>query len=215
MKKLLLLLSLAIPAFADCTITTFVSGTTILPGPVNANFASLNACKPQRFSGSGVPGAVTGSLRGDLYLNTATNQTYQCFAAGPCTTVAAANWMLLGSGTGSGTVTVVGSGNLTSTAVMTGGGSQASQTSCPTCTLSSGGDYSTPGGMTTGAGTSNPGSMLLTPGTVGVLPVCNSGIEGDRRSVTDATSATFMATAVGGGSNHVPVFCNGTAWKIG
>lgn len=33
--------------------------------------------------------------------------------------------------------------------------------------------------------------------------------------VVDATSTTFAATAVGGGSNKVPVFCDGSVWKIG
>lgn len=33
--------------------------------------------------------------------------------------------------------------------------------------------------------------------------------------VTDATSATFGATVVGGGSNKVPVWCDGSTWKVG
>ncbi len=215
--KLLFLLALALPAFSQCTIVTINSSDPVSTGPakLNANFSSLNTCKPQRFSGTTVPGNVTGSLRGDFYQNTATNLTYQCFAVGPCTTVAAGNWVLLGSGGGTGTVTVVGTGNLASTAIMTGGGSQTAQTQCATCTLDSSGNYSTPGGATFGAGTSNPGAMLLSPGAVAALPVCNSGADGTRRSVTDATATTFMSTVVGGGSNHVPVFCNGTNWVIG
>jgi hypothetical protein len=50
-----------------------------------------------------------------------------------------------GCGTGTGTVTVVGAGNLTSTAIMTGGGSQASQTPSATATLNSSGNMSLPG----------------------------------------------------------------------
>lgn len=47
--------------------------------------------------------------------------------------------------------------------------------------------------------------------TVSGLP---SGTVGDRDYVTDATSTTFMSTVVGGGSNTVPVFYNGSNWVI-
>jgi hypothetical protein len=40
-------------------------------------------------------------------------------------------------------------------------------------------------------------------------------IAGDRAVVTDATSTVFLAAAVGGGTNRVPVFYDGTGWKIG
>ena len=49
--------------------------------------------------------------------------------------------------------------------------------------------------------------------TVSQLPTV--GIKGRRLFVSDATSSTFAATAVGGGSYSVPVFDNGTAWLIG
>lgn len=48
--------------------------------------------------------------------------------------------------------------------------------------------------------------------TVATLP---SGAQGDRGFVTDANSTTFNALAVGGGSNAVPVFHNGSSWRIG
>lgn len=55
------------------------------------------------------------------------------------------------------------------------------------------------------------------PGTAAVavasLPV--SPIEGQRASVTDAMVAVFGATIVGGGSNHVPAYYNGTNWIVG
>jgi hypothetical protein len=43
---------------------------------------------------------------------------------------------------------------------------------------------------------------------------CNSGNEGLLASVSDANSATFNATLVGGGSNHVMAYCNGTAFTV-
>lgn len=38
---------------------------------------------------------------------------------------------------------------------------------------------------------------------------------GARAFVTDATTTTFASTVVGGGSNNVPVYSDGTNWKIG
>jgi len=51
--------------------------------------------------------------------------------------------------------------------------------------------------------------------TVSSLPSASSAGIGARAFVTDATSSTFNAAAVGGGSNKMPVFSNGTAWYIG
>lgn len=38
---------------------------------------------------------------------------------------------------------------------------------------------------------------------------------GEGRFVTDATSTTFGSVVAGGGSNGVPVYCDGTDWRIG
>lgn len=51
--------------------------------------------------------------------------------------------------------------------------------------------------------------------TVGSLPAASAALTGARAFVTDANSTTFLATAVGGGANAVPVVCNGSAWVIG
>lgn len=51
--------------------------------------------------------------------------------------------------------------------------------------------------------------------TVATLQTCNAGAKGMRGFVTDATVATFMTAATGGGANNVPVVCDGTSWKIG
>jgi hypothetical protein len=50
-------------------------------------------------------------------------------------------------------------------------------------------------------------------GTVANLPA-NVGV-GARGFVTDATSATFAATVVGGGANRVPVSYDGSKWIVG
>lgn len=55
--------------------------------------------------------------------------------------------------------------------------------------------------------------------TVAQLPAAAAGLKGFRAWVGDAsvayTSANVGSTVTGGGSNAVPVFCNGTNWVIG
>jgi len=217
MKRLLLLVFLCAPMWAQCTIQAF-SGSqpkSIAPGLLNSNFNSLNDCKATVFTGTNPPTTVTGSVKGSLFVDSTHGLAYQCFGAGPCTAVATGNWVCINCGTGSGTVTVVGAGNLTSTAIMTGGGSQTAQTAAPTATMDSSGNISTPGGLTTGTGGSNPGTLYLGATTVSGLPTCNSGAQGTHASVNDANATTFLSTVAGGGSNKVPVYCNGTNWVIG
>ena len=53
--------------------------------------------------------------------------------------------------------------------------------------------------------------------TVELLTAANAS-EGLRAMVSDSTLAAagnFGAAVVGGGSNVVPVFCDGTHWRIG
>lgn len=56
---------------------------------------------------------------------------------------------------------------------------------------------------------------VVTPGyTVATLPSAVTYVKG-RAYVTDATTTTFAATVVGGGTNKVPVFSDGSVWRIG
>ena len=73
---------------------------------------------------------------------------------------------------GPGTVTVVGAGSLTSTALVTGGGSQTVQTPSATATLDSSGNFSTTGTITSGVSSGNAGVDALGQGT---LPTFGSG----------------------------------------
>lgn len=57
--------------------------------------------------------------------------------------------------------------------------------------------------------------VKTTPVTVANLPAAATAGAGARAFVTDATSTTFNATATGGGANSVPVFSDGSAWKVG
>lgn len=52
------------------------------------------------------------------------------------------------------------------------------------------------------------------PVTVEDLPAADQSA-GLRMVVTDATTTTFGSVVAGGGSNPVPVYCDGTEWRIG
>ena len=51
--------------------------------------------------------------------------------------------------------------------------------------------------------------------TVSTLPSASASGTGYRAFVTDATVTTFASTVAGGGANKVPVYSDGTNWKIG
>jgi hypothetical protein len=48
----------------------------------------------------------------------------------------------------------------------------------------------------------------------GLPPAARLGV-GERAFVTDATVTTFGTVVAGGGSNKVPVYSDGTSWRIG
>lgn len=51
--------------------------------------------------------------------------------------------------------------------------------------------------------------------TVATLPSAVTSGVGARSFVSDATATTFASTVAGGGANKVPVYSDGTNWKIG
>jgi hypothetical protein len=51
--------------------------------------------------------------------------------------------------------------------------------------------------------------------TVATLPAAGSAGVGGRATVTDATATTFASIVAGGGSNNVPVYSDGSNWRIG
>jgi hypothetical protein len=51
--------------------------------------------------------------------------------------------------------------------------------------------------------------------TVGTLPAAATAGAGARAVVTDANATTFHSIVAGGGANVVPVFSDGTNWRIG
>lgn len=50
---------------------------------------------------------------------------------------------------------------------------------------------------------------------VSALPSAATAGNGARAMVSDATATTFNSTVAGGGVNIVPVFSDGTVWRIG
>lgn len=61
------------------------------------------------------------------------------------------------------------------------------------------------------------GSILpaTTNYTVATLPSAVTSGSGARAFVSDANATTFASTVAGGGANKVPVYSDGTNWKIG
>ena len=87
--------------------------------------------------------------------------------------------------------------------------------------------YGTTGGATIAAGTPASSDIIdyqqgggtnfsyfvkLNATTVAALPTCNSSIINSLAAVTDASSPTYNSSLTGGGSTHITVFCNGSAW---
>jgi hypothetical protein len=57
-------------------------------------------------------------------------------------------------------------------------------------------------------------SVQTTPTTYVQLPTAVDNA-GARAFITDGSTATFAATVAGGGANKVPVYSDGTNWKVG
>lgn len=62
--------------------------------------------------------------------------------------------------------------------------------------------------------------QALAPTTIGVASTAGLGSaadagQGARRLVTDANATTFHSVVAGGGTNVVPVYSDGTNWRIG
>lgn len=57
--------------------------------------------------------------------------------------------------------------------------------------------------------------IKVTTVTVASLPSAATAGAGARATVSDANSATFNSVVAGAGANTVPVFSDGSAWRIG
>ena len=71
-------------------------------------------------------------------------------------------------------------------------------------------------GIVSGTGNITGGPYLKTSSlTVATLPAAATAGAGARSFVSDATATTFASIVAGSGANAVPVFSDGTNWKIG
>ncbi len=58
-------------------------------------------------------------------------------------------------------------------------------------------------------------TVQTTATTYSQLPTATAAGAGTRAFITDGSTATFGATVAGGGANIVPIYSNGTDWKVG
>jgi hypothetical protein len=87
--------------------------------------------------------------------------------------------------------------------------SAKSDTHDPAFYVSGSGDALLTGNLSAGS------YIKTTTSTVAGLPAANAAGAGARAFVTDANATTFASTVSGGGANAVPVYSDGTNWKIG
>lgn len=59
------------------------------------------------------------------------------------------------------------------------------------------------------------GRVIMPIYTVAQLPAAATSNKGSRATVTDASATTFASVVAGGGANGVPVYSDGTNWRIG
>jgi hypothetical protein len=75
------------------------------------------------------------------------------------------------------------------------------------------GSYLWPWALAQPTGTNTaPNKVPVT--TFANLPACNSGNEGLRWGISDATAPTSLSNAAGGGAVHVAVYCSSTNWIV-
>ena len=144
-------------------------------GDSATSFFSSGTLEDARLPSSMASKSITGSLNipnsitlpatctvGDLYMDTDATTGQRIYACQATNT-----WALQGDGGGggAGTVTVVGAGALTSTALVTGGGTTTLQTPSATATMDASGNISTPGSISTGVGGSAAGFHEFGQGT--------------------------------------------------
>ena len=65
---------------------------------------------------------------------------------------------------------------------------------------------------TPGPGVAIAGAIALPQNTVAKLPGCNNFSAGMLMGVLDASSSSYGATLVGGGSTKTLAYCDGTNW---
>lgn len=137
---------LAGPPTGGAGVPTYQLAPTISAANMT-NFPTLN--QTTTGTAAGLTGCSVATLGSICYW---TGSAWSAFAGGTGVLTESSGTPSWSTSSGTGTVTVVSSGTLTSTALVTGGGSQTLQTPSATSTLSSAGNLSVPGTITAGAG---------------------------------------------------------------
>ena len=180
---------------------------------VSGNTCLGNKCVSDTTLGTGTTNAVGPNYEG----STAGNTEYQD------TNLVVGSGLIMGNGTAAASLNGDGNGNVkvspngagtSANIIVTNGSVIAPNVFVGTTTqapyLSAGSNSISFGNLTK----ITAPTVQSSAGSTGALPTCNSAAEGSRGSVTDATSSTWGATLVGGGSNHEPAYCNGTNWIV-
>lgn len=79
------------------------------------------------------------------------------------------------------------------------------------------GFLTTPQGTVSAAQTveiNDQGGIRHVPTTFASAGTCSGTYEGSVRAITDSNTNVWGATAAGGGTNHVLIYCNGTNWTV-
>jgi hypothetical protein len=149
--------------------TAYVTGTryrfkanTANTGPATLNVNAIGAITIVKLQGGIATALADNDIRAGQWVECVYDGTnMQMISAGGNTA------------SGTGTVTVVSSGSLTSTALVTGGGTTTLQTPAATATMDASGNISTPGTLSVGSGASTAGAMVLTQGTTQSIGTTN------------------------------------------
>lgn len=145
----------------------------------------------------------------DVILSRSAAATLQFGAANAASPVAQ---VVQGQGSRAGTDSNVGGASVTlRSGTGTGAGTISSLVLQSPVAVASGSGAQT---QTTGL-TIKAGAAVLTNYTVGTLPTAATAGAGAKAFVTDASATTFASIVAGSGANGVPVYSDGTNWRIG
>lgn len=163
-------------------------------------FAPASVAATGTVTGSNLSGTNTGDqnlfgsvvVSGQTAVTASANPTTLTLVAGTNVTITTDNTAksvtINSTGAGTGTVTVVGAGSLTSTALVTGGGTQTLQTPSATSTLDSSGNLSVAGNTAVGGNLNVTGSTTVASISTGAVTGTSLTISGGTLTLGTTTS---------------------------
>ena len=166
-------------------LQTINSSDLISTGPTKINFNDvwLFNNKVGKFTGSGAPGSIQYSVRGDLYFDYTNNLTYSCYSVACSSTP---TWALTGANTGTSTSILYGNGS--------GGFSNV--------TIGTGITFA--GGTLSASGSANPGNTVSVSYASSVTLTCGGSNPSTAGTVTTFNIAQMSGAMVVNG----PSSCN-------